>query len=525
MGDPRYEDIPYPGKPYACTSPLRLATIAQLVGWDAADVRRAKVLELACGDGLNLIAMAVNLPEAQFVGVDGSPAAIDVGQQCIAELGLTNVSLFVGDIEAIDPESDRFHYIIGHGVYSWVPPSVQDALLRTLQSHLTDDGIGYLSYNTYPRWHLHQLARTLMLSAVRHLDDPQEQLVRAREVLKRVAEADSPATFHGRTLKTMAGRLLDASDASLYHDYLAPFNAPCTVSEFIGRAAGHGLVFLGEAEPWDMLEGLVPENLRDLLGDVPEGAANAQLTDALVGRGFRRSLLVRGSEQKPFRVDQDNVLNLFAYIRGEPEKRFNVVQPEPAHLRSMTGARVTVGDPTLRAFLLSLLDCAPSGRRIGDLIDEAIAASELAGVPPTSKERMASRMLDLFAAMLLELRVEPPYAYGTVEPTDMESRPTGNPVARWQLRRGSEWVVNADHYSVSPPPVAVLALNAADGETSLADMLEIAVQAALDGTIDVSDRNGPITDPDALREELQPELEGAVQFLEEAMLLATVPHP
>ncbi len=39
------------------------------------------------------------------------------------------------------------------GVYSWVPGSVQDRILAICARHLVPEGIGYVSYNTYPGWH------------------------------------------------------------------------------------------------------------------------------------------------------------------------------------------------------------------------------------------------------------------------------------------------------------------------------------------------------------------------------------
>ena len=51
------------------------------------------MLELGCGDGGNLIPMALALPGASFVGVDAAPKAIARGQGLIAELRLENVTL------------------------------------------------------------------------------------------------------------------------------------------------------------------------------------------------------------------------------------------------------------------------------------------------------------------------------------------------------------------------------------------------------------------------------------------------
>jgi tRNA G46 methylase TrmB len=75
------------------THPDRLATLATLFGLRPAPPQRCRVLELGCGDGGNLIPMALALPDASFVGVDAAPKAIARGQGVVAELGLANVTL------------------------------------------------------------------------------------------------------------------------------------------------------------------------------------------------------------------------------------------------------------------------------------------------------------------------------------------------------------------------------------------------------------------------------------------------
>ena len=55
-----------------------------------------------------------------------------------------------GDIAAFELGGERFDYIVCHGVYSWVPPSVRDAILRISAHNLAEGGIAYVSYNVYP---------------------------------------------------------------------------------------------------------------------------------------------------------------------------------------------------------------------------------------------------------------------------------------------------------------------------------------------------------------------------------------
>src|SRR5207237_10705778 len=110
------------------THPGRLATAATFLGMHPPDVAQCRLLEVGCNDGANLIPMAMSLPSAQFVGCDLSSRAVDAGGRMIAELGLSNIALVEEDLSALSPSYGTFDYIVAHGVYSWVPASVPDAL-------------------------------------------------------------------------------------------------------------------------------------------------------------------------------------------------------------------------------------------------------------------------------------------------------------------------------------------------------------------------------------------------------------
>jgi len=79
--DDLYDEVPYPGLPLPQTHPSQLATLGFLHGLEPAPVERCRVLELGCGDGGNLIPMALDLPESEFVGIDLSAPAIATGRR------------------------------------------------------------------------------------------------------------------------------------------------------------------------------------------------------------------------------------------------------------------------------------------------------------------------------------------------------------------------------------------------------------------------------------------------------------
>src|SRR5690349_11818323 len=84
-----YDDVRYSNFPYAQTHPERLATVAILHGLPAPDPFRARVLEVGCGAGGNLMAMTAATPGIRALGVDLAASAIEEGNAAIAAIGLT----------------------------------------------------------------------------------------------------------------------------------------------------------------------------------------------------------------------------------------------------------------------------------------------------------------------------------------------------------------------------------------------------------------------------------------------------
>src|SRR5262249_14540707 len=148
-----------------------------------AAVDRCRVLELGCGSGGNLLPMAESLPESRFLGIDLSPRQVSSGQATIQELGLRNIELKAMSITDVDAEMGQFDYVICHGVYSWVPEPVQDKILAICKENLAPHGIAYVSYNTYPGWHLRGLVRELLYFHSRKIAEPAARVQHARAFL------------------------------------------------------------------------------------------------------------------------------------------------------------------------------------------------------------------------------------------------------------------------------------------------------------------------------------------------------
>src|SRR4051794_41332640 len=98
-----YDEVRYSNFPYAQTHPERLATVAILHGLAAPDPFRARVLEVGCGAGGNLMAMTAATPRIRGLRVDLPPSAIHEGNAALKDIGLTNLEVRQGDVPARMP--------------------------------------------------------------------------------------------------------------------------------------------------------------------------------------------------------------------------------------------------------------------------------------------------------------------------------------------------------------------------------------------------------------------------------------
>jgi SAM-dependent methyltransferase len=192
-----YDLVEYPSQVHAQTHPERLATIGTLFGLKPAPPANCRVLELGCGDGGNLIAMAWALPESRFTGLDLAARPLEHGRELAGHLGLKNLDLLHRDLLAVDRSLGEFDYIIAHGVYAWVPAEVRDHLLSVCRQCLAPQGIAFVSYNSFPGSHLSIMLREMMLAHAGRIADPAEKSRQSLALMNLIAGArlatDHPA--------------------------------------------------------------------------------------------------------------------------------------------------------------------------------------------------------------------------------------------------------------------------------------------------------------------------------------------
>lgn len=278
-----YDEIPYADYCFPRTHPEHLFAVSALCGRTAPAFTRCRVLELGCARGANLLPMALDLPESEFVGIDLSAAQITEARRRADELGLANVSFRAESISALSDDAP-FDYVICHGVYSWVPPAVRDAILAACRERMRPAGVAYVSFNALPGWNALRTIRDFLLDHA----PPGPALPRvalARRALAVLDESLRTEPSHGAAwLRGELSELALTDDAYLFHEYLEPVNDALYLRDFVAHAQAHGLTHLADAD----LRVAAPA-LRQRVGDP---LALAQSIDFTRNRRFRASLLV-----------------------------------------------------------------------------------------------------------------------------------------------------------------------------------------------------------------------------------------
>src|SRR6201986_4586846 len=96
-----YGEVRYSNFPYAQTHPDRLATLAVLHGLEPPDPFHARVMEVACGAGGDLLAMAAPAPGIRAVGVDLAQEPLRRARAAAAAIPLTNAEFHRRDVREL----------------------------------------------------------------------------------------------------------------------------------------------------------------------------------------------------------------------------------------------------------------------------------------------------------------------------------------------------------------------------------------------------------------------------------------
>ena len=308
-----YSELGYKSMPFPYTTPATLEAYAALVGVSAPNPKTARVLELGATYGGNIISQALFNPDATFVGIELSQEQVEKGNEVIANAGLTNVSLVQSDIASIGSEIGTFDYIIAHGVYSWVDDGVKDALLRLIDEHLAEDGIAYVSYNTYPGWHTMDEVRQLMMFSNRDKAqfNHKEKVLHGKTigsiVGSQILKYDNLKERNSKFLGALRS-VMEKDEYYVGHDHLEPNNDPVYFYQFNDHLEAHNLAYLCDADLTLSMVRSFDADIADTLDKLAlnDHVAQEQYLDFMLDTTFRKSIICKAKHAESVTYDMGN---------------------------------------------------------------------------------------------------------------------------------------------------------------------------------------------------------------------------
>ena len=367
-----YDELRYPGRFYPYATAERLATIAALYGLDSAPVTRCRVLELACGEGGNLIPQALVFPDSEFFGIDLAATSIERGRALAEQVGLRNIQLRAQNLLEFPRDAGTFDYIVAHGLYSWVPERVREEILEICSRHLAPRGLAYISYNALPGGHFKQYARDLMLFHTRFFSDPGVKVREARNIIDFVTVAHPHASPERESLRREMAPY-ENYDSFLFHDLLAETNESVYFLDFMDQAARRGLQFVSEATLENFLVNQWPDSLRRQIESLGDRLLQEQYRDFIGCRRFRRTVLCRAGH------------DLDPHLRPERMKQFTFVSAlhpvkpikdlhdgEMVDFRTASGHTIASDQAMPKALYLELGDAWPHALTYDELLGQVV---------------------------------------------------------------------------------------------------------------------------------------------------------
>ena len=512
-----YDEMPYESNPYAQTHPSRLAVVATVFGLKPPPVETARVLELGCAAGMNIIPLAETMPKATFVGVDYSARQIADGVKLVSELGLKNVSLKHASIADIDESYGKFDYVIAHGVFSWVPTEVREKIFDVCRANLNPNGIAYVSYNTYPGWHMRGMIRDMMQFHSGRFNNSTQKVQQARALLDFLAQNVRQEGPYSVLLKAELEGIKNQADHYLYHEHLEVVNDPVYFHQFVEMARKHKLRYLGEARLSTMVTKNFGAQIDETLKRVSQDQIQTeQYMDFIRNRTFRETLLVPQESAPNWTIEPACLEALHVASSGKPvgTAEPDVKTEDTVNYQTRTGMNLSTNRPLLKAAMQIMMKRWPGTVPFPELVKESRALVGGAADPEDTKAVALGLLNSYISSDLLEFHAAPVAVARAVA-----DKPVVLGSARIRVRDGAKAVANRRHELVKLSDLDLRLIPLLDGTNDRAALTDKLVEKALAKDLNVQKNEKPLTEPGEIRAALSAVLDPALNNLAANSLL------
>ncbi len=516
-----YDSVPYESNPYPVSSPSHLRTLGSLFGLDTPPLKNARVLELGCSSGGNILPFAYMYPDSKCIGIDLSKVQIEQGLALKEKAKIKNLELKCMSINDVDASMGKFDYIIVHGVFSWVPAAVQDKIFDIAQNNLSENGITYISYNTLPGWNMIKSIRDMMLYHTQNFADPSEKVSQARLLLQFLKDSnENNQSPYSTLLKNESDLLAQQPDYYLKHDHLEDDNHPFYFNEFMQKASRYNLQYLADAAIASMYLGNMTKTVADKLAEIKDIVRTEQYMDYITNRRFRSTLLCNKNAQLNRTLKQEDILKFYISLNASPEKPLasidieNNLEQVEFYFSGKKEMKVSTTSKFMKAAFYTLCE----NNNVGMTIDEVatIAAKKL---KYATKEDVMKDMLSYGMQLVLSGHIsiakdKPLYQ------TKIKDKPTVSNLSRTQVEySNANWVTNLRHERVSISAIDKLIFKYFNGNSNIDTIKQKVLEDVKSGTLNISKHNQSLVNEAEIKKELDVFFEEYLPRLRDSALL------
>lgn len=445
-----YDKVIYPSYVFQHIRPDRLGAVAALHGINIPKIADARILELGCGDGANLLSIAYSMPNTECIGIDLSKERITDATSNAEAIGIRNARFLYADVSDVKSEDlGTFDFIIAHGLYSWIPASVRQRVLEIYRDCLSTSGIGYISYNTYPGWHIRRVVRDAMLFHTENITDPDSKVRSALEFLEFLRRSSKTDSVYQRLIEAEIENCTDRPPANIFHDDLSEINQPYYFTEFISEITPYQLKFVSESEPVAFFDRKFPEDTRAALNRLwDDYLRREQYLDFITGSRFRSSLVCKNSESPNYKPEPAFIENLWLSTQAAPLDQDAVLEDSSTvEFRGPFNSKFQLNHPFVKSALGMLAKSWPRRVPFSEVRD--FLRLKFSEMPDNQFEEMLNIfrafIVELFHSMIVELR-----AFCPDYKLEITERPEISAFARWQVSQGFDYVTTMTGVNLVP---------------------------------------------------------------------------
>lgn len=516
----QYDQVPYESYPYANTHSEHLFTVAKLFGLKTAAPKQCKVLELGCASGGNIIPMAIKYPDSEFVGIDLSAKQIEQGKKHIEKLGLKNLELKEMSILDATANLGKFDYIIVHGILSWVSKDVQDKIFEICSKNLTKKGVAYVSYNTLPGWNAIRSIREMMLYHTNNFPNPADKVAQAKLLLKFIKEGNGDQnSVHARLVSEELDKLNGAGDSYILHDHMEENNEPFYFKDFMEKANGSDLQYLGDTNIASMFVGNLPEETSSALSAMANDVVRTeQYMDFIRNRRFRSTLLCHKEVKLDRNLQPESIKDFYVKTLLTPTKNaseIDVTSNEQITFKAPSSSfELTTNNPAVISAIL-LLNESNKALKVSDVAKTVIKQLEIKGESDLVVNIIYSNFLRIALAGALTLS-----AFQSDFADRASDKPKVSDLARYQATYAN-WVTTQRAEKVNVDLFNRVLLQYLNGENDFDTIVNLMVEHVKKKEFNMSIEGKEVTGDAEIKEEVSKLVQNGINiFVPNALLVA-----